>query len=78
MTKTLKVEKGVPLPPPVWRKSRIYPFDSMKVGDSFFVPGGDRQSYSKAISAAHYYGKKHDMKFRIRGVEGGCRVWRIE
>lgn len=64
------IEKNIPMP--VGRGN--YPFASMQVGDSFFVPRMKAQTLS---AAACGYQKKLNMKYTVRTVDGGVRVWRI-
>lgn len=52
-----------------------YPFREMVVGDSFFVAHADGAYVVGA--AASSYGRRHNMRFATRAVEGGTRVWRI-
>jgi hypothetical protein len=47
----------------------------MVVGDSFFV-AYDAGAYVVG-AAASSYGRRHNMRFATRAVEGGTRVWRI-
>ena len=56
-----------------------YPFGEMAEGDSFFVPEeGDKKSQRARIaSASCVFGKRHKMKFSLRKVYGGLRVWRV-
>lgn len=65
------IEKNVPMP--VGRSS--YPFADMQIGDSFFVPNAKATTVSVA---AHSSKKKLNMKFAVRTVNGGTRVWRVE
>jgi hypothetical protein len=72
-----EIEKGIPFPD----KSK-FPFFKMEVGDSFFVPftscGPKAKMHSIISSKACTDGKKLHMKFSVRGVEGGFRVWRMK
>jgi len=72
----LQIESGIPIPPRRRKggAQRVYPFGSMKVGDSFFVAG----SASSPEAAAGLYARKHKMKFTARYVDGGVRIWRIQ
>jgi hypothetical protein len=75
------IEKGIPLPVSAGG-GRIsdYPFSTMEVGDSFFVPFGDRKvknlQNSLRTNAAQYQPKK----FSIHTLEDakGVRCWRIK
>lgn len=66
-----KIEKHVP--PPAAR--RVYPFDKMDVGDSFFVP--DETTWGSAASSARAYGANEGKRFATRAIDGGVRIWRI-
>lgn len=77
------VQKGVPLPPKERRSSRYglsrasYPFASMERGDSFALAGGEDER-KRVANAAHQYGGKHGMGFRVRqDVAGIWRCWRV-
>lgn len=70
------IEKGIPVPKMTGagRKTK-YPFESMQVGDSFFVKDGTVKTLSRSCGT---YGKRLERKFASRTVEGGARVWRVE
>jgi len=89
-----KIDKNVPFPVnfkvqddhPVTAKPKLkYPFDRMKVGDSFFAPGQvtarkGTAGQGAAHSAAKAYGRAHGLKFTGKtvvenGVKG-VRIWR--
>lgn len=66
-----KIEKGIRVPDPV-----RYPWDELKVGDSFFVPGATAAKMGGSLS---YQRRKHpDRKFTSCTVDGGVRIWRTE
>ena len=69
---TIKIEKAVPLP--TGSGCTQYPFDKLKVGESFEV-----QDSVNIISAAAMYGLRHPpFKFSTRKQPGGKRrVWRV-
>ena len=74
----IKIETGIPLPPANGAK---YPFATMNVGDSFFVPfdGEDPNTVRERIgSPAGQWSRRHEQKFTVRRVAGGMRVWRIK
>lgn len=64
-----------PIPTPsIFNSLTRYPFQYMSVGHSFIVP---RNKEAAVRSAAHAYGKLHDMQFTCRNQPDGTRVWRI-
>lgn len=63
-----KVEKNIPMP-------KRWPFDEMKVGDSFLIPKGVMRT-TVSVSALRY-GKRAGMKFTTRDTPEGYRCWRI-
>lgn len=66
------IEKNVPLKKAI----SLYPFREMEVGDSFFVPAGEKMLRARA--AAHGFSKENrPKKFATRTVEGGMRIWRV-
>jgi len=72
----LKIDHKVPMPPPVRKKGPAkYPWVEMKVGDSFLVPGGRLANLRASASRAGSSGK---VKFTVRAVDGGVRVWRVK
>lgn len=70
-----KVDKNIPLSarPAGPGRPRIYPWEHMSVGDSFFVP--NRTSRNFAVSQTI---KASGMRFAVRTRDNGVRVWRIE
>lgn len=72
------VESGIPVPPkprPGGGASRKYPFPSMEVGDSFFMPKGKPRVIA---TAACMFARPRGWKFTCRVVDGGVRVWRVK
>ena len=68
-----EIEKGIERPKIVRHgKPAQHPWRTMEVGDSFFIPGGKKNS-SRAAEAS----KRTGYKFSGRTVEGGYRIWRI-
>ena len=67
-----KIEKGVPIPKK-GREKKVWPFDEMAVGDSFFVTA---DLHGRAQTAASWYSRRDRKKFTVRKVDGGYRVWR--
>lgn len=81
----IKIDRGVPAPPPANGRPRIYPFPSMEVGDSFAVPllGVIRKHEDLAVdrvrNAAVFYSRNHGGKFTVRidRENGVVRCWRV-
>jgi len=74
-----KVEKKIPVPAYKVRSTSRYPFATMEVGDSFFVPVMDvasGKSLRQTAYAANYRIKT--MTFKVFDAEGGFRVFRIK
>lgn len=77
--KPIKIERGIPMPPKGIGgpgRPRMYPWDDMKVGDSFFVPS--IRSSANIASSKGIAMKRTGFAFSTRSVEGGVRVWRIK
>jgi hypothetical protein len=74
----MEIEKNIPIPNP-FSKKRLYPFDKMEVGDSFFVQSDNPKTIQKRLSVAinKYRRENITAKFSMRTVEGGVRCWRI-
>ena len=74
----LQIEKGIPLPERKFFGEPAYPYNQMEVGDSFMLPHEDsNKAVARLSSTAAAYGKRAQMKFSVRKVEGGARVWRV-
>jgi hypothetical protein len=70
-----KIENNLPPPGgPVGRPVK-YPFQLLNVGQSFFVPLGDRKTISVCASRV---GGRLQRQFAVRQVEGGVRAWRVK
>jgi hypothetical protein len=88
-----KIDDDVPLPRPGWRGGRRckYPFNELKVGQSFFTPAETKDAKDRnrccrrlsscATSFAKSRRKQGLMRFAVRRVEEdgitGVRVWRL-
>jgi hypothetical protein len=69
------IESNVPPPGgPVGRPVK-YPFLLLNVGQSFYVPLGDRKTISVCASRV---GTRMGRTFTVRQVEGGVRAWRVK
>ena len=69
----IKIQKNIPVPPRT--RPLRFPFDKMKVGDSFLVKG---VKPANLYQSAHTYGRRMKEKFLVRSVDGGVRCWRVE
>jgi hypothetical protein len=65
----MNIDSNVPMP-------SKFPFAQMQVGDSFLIPADVKRTAVNV--AAMRYGKKHRVKFTVRGTTEGYRCWRIE
>lgn len=82
------IEKNIPIPPLIVKRPKngklgIYPFKKLKSGDSFFVPTRICEQNTFRQTAYQYtvrYNIRYaaNIKFTVRKVDGGCRIWRIE
>ena len=78
------IEKNVEIPKKAgaFGRPNKYPFGRMDVGDSFIVPFDDedisrvRNRVSQAINKAQK--KSPSMRFTLRKLPEGVRVWRVE
>jgi hypothetical protein len=83
-----KIEKGIPLPD-ARSGTRSpdavpYPFDKMKVGDSFFIPTKGpvqmrRQTMRRVLAASYKFRRKTKSaaSFASRSFSDGVRIWRV-
>jgi hypothetical protein len=77
-----KVEQGIPIPSKVGRVRRRvcpYPYNKMKLGDSFFVPCSGKELRERQVNVADWRRRY----FKLMGIEthkvkGGLRVWRVK
>lgn len=84
----IAVESGVPLPPKKSGRPGVYPFATMKVGDSFAIPvapGKDPSTLTKSmVNTASAWARRHDsavrFSVRLREEEGKqvVRVWAVQ
>jgi len=72
------IEKGVEIPKAKAFRQAKYPYQSMEVGDSFFVPSDEKGTPIARMrsSSAAYSKRTGNVKFVVRIVDGGVRVWR--
>jgi hypothetical protein len=81
-----KIQKNIPLAPVPAKRTALtkpvqYPFEKMKVGDSFLVPAANKNAAcriaNKVSVSAHMEGKRIGAKFSRRVTSEGVRIWRV-
>ena len=80
---SFEIESGIPIPD-LEQRSYKYPLGELEVGESFFVPLGNRTMIHLRNSVAaniRYHARKLNWKYtlRTRDEDGvtGIRIWRI-
>ncbi len=76
---TYAIEKNVPLPDETASQSRVYPFATMDLNDSFPVAKSKAHTARNAMYAyvRQMKDKGREVKFTTRTMEdGGIRIWR--
>ena len=75
-----KIEKNVEAPTGTGHNGRpkIYPFDSMEIGDSFFAENKTANALCSAFRHWRIYNGKMDVKFTTRKEGNGVRCWRVQ
>lgn len=68
----IAIEKGIPIPNSGAGRTPKYPWRTMEVGDSFFAENVRNVS---AMAAAAM--RRTGLKFTVRKVEDGHRIWRV-
>lgn len=71
------IEKGIPLPErrPRREASRQYPWSSLEIGHSFFIPAP--MTTLKLSSSLAYRHQNLGPRYVARTIDGGVRVWRV-
>jgi hypothetical protein len=75
----MKIDKNVPMPPPVGKRSgcSVYLWDKMKVGDSVFFDDEPKASQSNPSFAAKVWAKANAAEVSSRKEGNGVRIWRV-
>jgi len=72
-----EVVSGIPVPAPRAPLSSCpYPFDAMKAGDSFFVPGATHKTLANWLN--RYRAKNRNKTLVSRLMDKGLRIWRTK
>jgi hypothetical protein len=69
----IDIDRGIPMPAP--RRKSPWPFDKMKVGDSFFIDASRKAAVKAAIQARQ---RATPERYATRTKEHGVRVWRVK
>lgn len=78
----VKIKSGVPIPKlnggntrSLKKRAPAYPFDKMKVGDSFLT----KKKIKNILGQAKHWAKvmKKKREWTCRTVKGGTRIWRV-
>ena len=77
MDNGIQVEKGIAMPAMRGNEGNAYPYEEMKVGDSFMVAGGTKSLINAVCARNKKAGEEWGMTFTAKKVEGGVRVWRV-
>lgn len=76
--KKFVIETGIPIPERSFNEK--YPFNVMKIGNSFRIKGYDK--YRLAVRAAHEHSRRHQRKIMFRSrwnkLNHEGRIWRIK
>lgn len=72
----MKVERKVEIPPRT--KGLKYPWDELKVGDSFFVDQKVTSNGMYSCAANYNRRAKKPIKISVRKEGNGIRVWRVK
>ncbi len=72
-----KIEHGIPIPPKCSSSGDI-PFRDLSVNDSVMITmKQSKREQNKLTGYASAYGYRLNMKFTVRKIKGGYRIWRI-
>ena len=71
----ITIDRHVPVPLSAGRGLRKYPWDELRVGDSFLAPVRSITNLSNTRALAQ---AKTGFRFTLRTVPEGVRVWRIK
>lgn len=72
-----QIESNIPVPAS-GKRTAVYPYKAMGVGDSFMLQHEDsKRAFSRLAASSGSYARKNGVKFAVRKVAGGARVWRI-
>lgn len=68
------IETGIEIPD----EGARFPFKNLEVGQTFLVPGADKALSASVRSSACAFARRHKVRFTVRKVDEGVRVWRVE
>jgi hypothetical protein len=73
----IQVENSHPIPDIERHHLMKYPWDTMKLGQSFDF---DLRNYNRITTTAYSYGRRHERRFTVRTIDRKanlCRIWRV-
>lgn len=73
----INIDKKIPQPVSKTRPYK-YPWPTLKVGDSFFIPQYNHSVHNMVIRYNQSRPKKDHIKIRTAKENGGVRIWRIK
>ncbi len=65
-----EIQKGIAVPPKRRPDKAVYPWHSLGVGDSFFIPN------RRVCGGLHQLSRAAGIEIKVRSEGGGLRVWR--
>lgn len=79
----IKIDKKIPMPKITHQGVKKYPFETMKIGDSFLFKNNYKDNRiacqrAGAIAATWVKANNSKRKFACRTVDGKIRIWRIK
>lgn len=80
MSKSIAIVKNEPMPKAaVGRpKTTAYPFEALKINDSFCAGKFSDDLYAQINNQSYYYGTKLNRKFSVRRIENENGVFEIK
>lgn len=74
----VEIEKGFDIPTPqCGQRKEAFPFEKLKVGESFFLGPGYEHRFNSARTSMSRINTLTDKRFTARAVDDGVRFWRV-
>ncbi len=74
----ITIDSKVPIPAPKVGPLAKYPFKTLKVKDSFFVPDANRSLQVYAFNRAKQLGMQIATRTVVENEVKGLRIWRVK